>query len=165
MAMVQEVESARFAGIPASAVANNFKIHIAKFKDMCRIDSGMFKKEYTLEFEDRGSYLYARLNGKDSFVDSLSYWHQIADRVKDLGFHRLLVHENLEGEVSEGEIYDLVIDLKDTDLLSVKIAFYDENQDEAALNAFAQLVAVNRGGNVKIFHSLGTAQRWIEQVG
>jgi hypothetical protein len=40
--------------------------------------------DYHLEFEDRGTYLFARLTGKDSFAASLSYWNQIADEVARL---------------------------------------------------------------------------------
>ena len=34
----------------------------------------MAENDYTLEFEDRGSYLYAHLTGMDSFAASLSYF-------------------------------------------------------------------------------------------
>ena len=123
----------------------------------------MHEQQYTLEFEDRGSYLYARLTGNDSFAASLSYWHQIADYGKGKGIQKLLVHENLIGEVSETEMYDVMMDLKDSGLLSVKIAFYDENKAETELNSLGQLVATNRGANIQIFGSLEDAEHWIEQ--
>ncbi|MBT8043124.1 MAG: hypothetical protein KJN98_08130 [Pontiella sp.] len=120
--------------------------------------------EYQLEFENCGSYLYARLSGKDSFPASLSYWNKIADQIKQTKHDRLLVHENLIGELTEAEMYDLVVDLQDSGLIDVRIAFFDENPADESLNNLGQLVANHRGGDVCIFKSLSTARRWIEQV-
>ena len=118
---------------------------------------------YTLSFENRDSYLYAHLVGQDSFRASLSYWNDIADKVGELGLTKLLVHEDLIGEVTETQIYELIMDLMNSSLRAVKIAFYDENSDDTDLNALGQLIANNRGANVKIFPSLEAAKHWIEQ--
>ena len=118
---------------------------------------------YSLKFEDRNSYLYVHLTGQDSFEASLSYWNEIADQVKELGSKKLLVHEDLTGEVTEIEIYDVILDLVTSGLMDLKIAFYDEKSEDAALNALGHLVATNRGANIMIFKSLEAAQHWIEQ--
>ena len=118
---------------------------------------------YSLKTEDRGSYLYAHLTGQDSFEASLSYWNEIADKVKELDAKKLLVHEDLTGEVTEVEIYDIMMDLVNSGLADLKIAFYDENHTDAALNSLGKLVANNRGANVMILNSLKAAQGWIEQ--
>jgi len=117
---------------------------------------------YTLLFEDRGSYLYAHLAGEDSFAASLSYWNEIADKVKELDCSKLLVHENLTGEVTGAEMYDLITDLQQSDLTKIQIAFIDENLDDAALNHMGGHIAASRGANIQIFKSLNDAQYWIE---
>lgn len=123
----------------------------------------MSVNDYNLVFEDRGAYLYAHVSGKDSFAACLSYWHAIADKVAEFGLRKLLVHENLEGDISEGEIFDLMVDLKDSGLLGIRIAFFDENDADSQINNLGRLVANNRGGNVCIFQSLEAAQSWIER--
>lgn len=119
--------------------------------------------DYCLRFEDRGSYLYAHLTGDDSFAASLRYWNDIADEIERLGCGRLLVHEKLSGQVSGREMYDLIIDLKDSALKEVKIAFYDENSTDTFLNNLGKLIANHRGGNVRIFANLDAARQWIEE--
>jgi hypothetical protein len=117
---------------------------------------------YQLEFEARDTYLYARLTGKDSFAASLSYWNEIKDKVQDTGAKKLLVHENLEGEVNEEEMYDLMVDLVRDDFPEVQVAFFDENLNDAAINHLGKMVANNHGANVRIFESLSNARYWIE---
>ena len=123
----------------------------------------MSKFNYQLTFDNREIYLYVFIKGQDSFAASLSYWNEIADEVKRLGCTKLLVHEQLEGNVDEGEIFDVIMDLKESVLRGVQIAFYDENRDDIPINALGQLVANNRGGAVRLFHNLKAAMNWIEQ--
>ena len=123
----------------------------------------MNKRDYNLEFENRGSYLYVKLTGRDSFKSSLEYWSKIGAKTLELGHQKVFVHENLDGELTEAEIYHIVTKFKEVGLLGIQIAFFDENFTEASINAFGELVASNRGANVKIFQSLEEAQRWIEK--
>jgi len=118
---------------------------------------------YQVEFEMRDTYLYAHLTGKDSFAASLSYWNEIKDKVEDCRAKKLLVHEDLEGEVTEVEMYDLMVDLLHNGFPDVKVAFSDENPADSALNHLGKMVAENRGANVRIFEDLSRAQYWIEQ--
>ena len=122
----------------------------------------MCNLEYQLEFEARDTYLYARLTGRDSFAAGLSYWNEIKDKVKDTGTKKLLVHEDLEGKVTEEEMYDLMVDLVRNDIPEVQVAFFDENLDDAAINHLGKMVAENRGANVRIFERLSDARYWIE---
>jgi hypothetical protein len=122
----------------------------------------MVEHAYTLTFEDRGSYLYVYLAGADSFAASLSYWNEIVDRVRKFDFRRLLFHENLLGDVNEGELYDILMDILPAPA-GLKIAFYDENKTDEQINELGQLIAANRGANIRIFQSLESAQDWIMQ--
>jgi hypothetical protein len=125
----------------------------------------MSTNNYRLTFEDRDTYLYAHLMGEDSFAASLSYWNEIADKVKALDCRKLLIHEDLTGKVVESEMHEIIMDLMPSGLLDVQIAFFDENLNGASMNALGQSLAVNKGANVKIFDSLNAAQDWITQDG
>jgi hypothetical protein len=116
---------------------------------------------YQLTFEDRNTYLYVRLTGEDSFAASLSYWNKIADQAKLRGCEKMLIHENLVGKVAESEMGEIIRDLLPSGLAEIQIAFFDENVEDAAINALGQTLAVDRGANVKIFTSLDDAKDWI----
>lgn len=120
----------------------------------------MTSKAFILKFEVRDNYLYAHLSGKDSFAASLDYWNQIADRVKKLNLSRVLVHENLTGEVSEGEIFDVMMDVLPAST-GIRIALYDENNADKNINDLGQLIANNRGADICIFQTLEAAEKWV----
>ena len=120
---------------------------------------------YRLTFEDRDTYLYAHLMGEDSFAASLSYWNEIADKVKAMDCRKLLIHEDLTGKVVESEMHEIIIDLMPSGLVDIQIAFFDENIDDTPMNALGQSLASNIGANVKIFDSLEAAKQWITQDG
>ena len=125
----------------------------------------MKNEAFNLKLQYCCTYLYARLTGEDSFAASLDYWNVIADKVRELECDKLLVHENLAGTVTEDEMSDLIMDLKSSGLLDIRIAFYDENPDHAAINAFGQSLASAEGANIGIFDSLEEARHWIGQEG
>jgi len=118
--------------------------------------------DYKLVFDNRGTYLYAFITGQDSFAAALSYWNEIADEIQRLGYTKLLVHEQLEGNVDEAEVFDIIMDLKDSALRGVQIALYDEHREDIPINALGQLIANNRGGAVRIFQNLTAAMQWTE---
>ena len=89
----------------------------------------MSPQKFILDFEARENYLYAHLSGKDSFAASLDYWNQIVDQVQQLNVTKVLVHENLTGEVSEGELFDVIMDILPSSS-GIQVAFYDENDAE-----------------------------------
>ncbi|MEE9368502.1 MAG: hypothetical protein V3V05_06515 [Pontiella sp.] len=122
----------------------------------------MAHPDYNLLFEDRSTYVYAYLTGTDSFSASLSYWNEIADKTKALGYRKVLVHENLLGDITEGEVFELVKDLLETSR-EIQVALFDENNTDSRINARGQLFASNRGATVRIFKSLGDAEQWIKQ--
>jgi len=121
----------------------------------------MSAPEYFLSFEDRGDYLYTLITGQDSFSASLRYWNEIADEAARRGHRRLLVHECMTGQVRTREIYALIMDLKDSALKDVRIAFYDENAGDSFMNMLGKLAANFRGGDVRIFSDLDAARDWI----
>lgn len=124
----------------------------------------MSDSNFTLTFEDRGRYLYAHLTGEDSFAASLDYWNRIADKVNELGYQKVLVHENLEGGVSEGELFEIVLDVVPAGA-GIEVAFFDEHQSDDPINELGELIAGNRGADIRIFKSLADAECWMDRDG
>jgi len=123
----------------------------------------MSPQKFILDFEARENDLYAHLSGKDSFAASLDYWNQIVDQVQKLNVTKVLVHENLTGEVSEGELFDVIMDILPSSS-GIQVAFYDENDADRSINEFGRLVSNNRGADIQIFQSLETAEKWIQEA-
>ncbi|MDF7801990.1 hypothetical protein P4C99_21115 [Pontiellaceae bacterium B1224] len=123
----------------------------------------MNAKEYTLQFELRDDYLYAHLEGKDSFSAGIEYWTRIANKVRDLELTKVLVHENLVGEISEGEIFEIVQDVLPVST-GIHIALFDEQVGNSELNELGVLMAQNRGIDIEIFQSLEAAEKWIKET-
>lgn len=123
-------------------------------------NASMNMREFTLTYEIRENYLYAHITGRDSFAASLDYWNKIAGKVRQLGLNKLLVHENLIGAVSEGEIFDVMMDILPSST-GIKVAFYDENNADQNINDLGQLIANNRGADICIFQTLEAAEKWI----
>lgn len=115
---------------------------------------------YQIIFEDRDEFLYVHLTGRDSLAASLAYWGEIAEKAKELDLRRVLVHEALEGEVNEGEMFEIITGVVPSGR-GVRVAFFDENQANVKINALGQLIAENRGALIKIFPTLKAAENWI----
>jgi hypothetical protein len=120
----------------------------------------MNTEQYTLNFELRGDYLYVLLEGKDSYSASISYWTRIAEEAKARNLTKVLVHENLEGEISEGEVFGLIIEVLPANT-GIKIALFDEQNVSSEINELGELVAQNRGADIHIFQSLECAEHWL----
>ena len=114
----------------------------------------------SLHFEHRNSYLYVKLTGKDSYDESIAYWTKIAKKTRALGLSSVLVHEELEGQITEGEIFQLLMELVPT-AIGIRVALFDEHQADLEVNKLGSLIANNRGCEIRIFQSLEDAEAWI----
>lgn len=117
-------------------------------------------KPYRLTFEVRPGYLYAYVEGEaDSYDISMAYWREMADETARLGIENLLVDENIIDVVSELDAYRLASDIAKMGF--GRVAFYDRHLSHQEVNAFAELVAVNRGGNGRVFNDIDAATAWL----
>lgn len=121
-----------------------------------------FGKALFLKFEHRPKYLYAYVSGeKDSYEISKQYWTEIAERLKESGFDRVLIDEDIEEVVSLMDEFQLVSELPEIGFTGIRIAFYDRKIEHKDLNEFGELVASNRGMNARVFNDLELAVAWI----
>ena len=124
----------------------------------------MTEKQYTLTFEERPDYLYARVEGEhDSYEISRDFWIEIAGECEKRGTRKLLVEENIPEAVSVSEMYAIASELPDR-FLDVSLAFVDPHADQAELNSFGELVAQNRGVRGRFFADVASAEEWLANV-
>ncbi|MEW6361128.1 MAG: hypothetical protein AB1477_03305 [Acidobacteriota bacterium] len=120
-------------------------------------------KGYRIYFEDRGDYLFVRIEGEfDSVTISNSYWREIGEKCEELKPRRLFVEEDLRQQVdSVADIYQVASEIFHRSLFGIKIAFFDTQPDHHQKNIFAELVARNMGLNVRIFDNKDAAMDWL----
>lgn len=119
-------------------------------------------KLYTLTFEERDNYLYAKVEGDiDNYEVSSGYWREIAEKCKDLSTKRVLIVEDLPGDSSMAEVYLVAAELPNMGFHGIKVAFVDGHLDQQEVNQFGELVAINRGLYGKIFCDVSEAENWL----
>ena len=124
----------------------------------------MTAKQYTLTFEERPHYLYARVEGeKDSYEISHAFWTEVAGECERRRASKVLVEENIPEVVSVSEMYAIASELPDM-FLSVSIAFVDPHANQAELNSFGELVAQNRGVRGRFFADVASAEEWLRTL-
>lgn len=99
--------------------------------------------------------------GKTSYETGINLWKEIGRKCNELGVDKLIVEENLDGQVTVTEMYDITSKFPNFGLLGKKIAFTDRKLSDEDGNKFGQLVASNCGINLRIFPSLKDAEKWI----
>lgn len=116
---------------------------------------------YTLSFEQRPEYLYAYVEGeKDNYDISISFWRDIAAECARLQARRVLVDENIKGNVSMADMYKVAAEIPSM-FSGIAIAFVDRYADQQEINQFGELVAQNRGVRGRYFKSIDAAEEWL----
>ena len=118
-------------------------------------------KPYQISFEQRPDYLYVYVEGEhDSYAISHAYWSEISLECERVNADRVLVDENLTECVSVVEMYQIASEIPGM-FSGISIAFVDRHADQAVLNEFGELVAVNRGVTGKFFVDAKDAEKWL----
>jgi hypothetical protein len=123
----------------------------------------METKHYRITFENRPEYLYALVEGeRDSYEISRQFWSEIAAECERVRPKRLLVEEDLKQQLpSIADTYQGAAERPDMGLVGIRIAFFDVHPDQHEQNQFGELVARNRGINMKVFVDRDEAVRWL----
>lgn len=116
---------------------------------------------YELTFESREHYLYCLVTGEESSQTSLAYWREVAEKCDELGFKKALVEEELEGQLSDVDMFRACAEFPKLGLIGKKIAFVDRHADHDHGNRFGRTVAFNRGIDIMIFEHVEDAQKWL----
>ncbi|GAB1596915.1 hypothetical protein [Lysobacter claricitrinus] len=116
---------------------------------------------YTLRFEPREHYLFARVDGpEDTFEVSIAYWTEIEAECRARGVRRLLVVEALAGNAVPAEMADVVDALIGMGFRDMRVAYVDATEDAGLLVA-AEARAVNAGLVGRVFRDEAGAERWL----
>ena len=116
---------------------------------------------YSIQFESKPNYFYCFVSGQESYETSLEIWRRIGQKVAEIRCENLLVEEDLEGQLSDIEMYELTSRFGDMGLRGVRIAFVDRHMDHEQGNRLGELVATNRGLSGRVFGTLQEAEEWL----
>jgi len=116
---------------------------------------------YSIRFEDRKEYLYVHVEGQDSLETSISYWQEVSRQAEADGFKKILIEEDLEGQLTDLDIYQLTSDFLEMGLGKFLIGFVDIREENTNRIRFGELVATNRGIRGKIFETVDEAEAWL----
>jgi len=93
---------------------------------------------------------------------SSGYWLRIIDEVRDTGASQLLVLDGMQGEVlgddDLGRFFDA---LAGKGLEGVRVAYVEGRADQIPRTEYAELMARERGYDVRIFNSETDALVWL----
>ena len=121
-------------------------------------------KDYKLEIEPRGDYLYAYYEAeKDSVELSNELWGKISSQMTSSNLSKLLVVENIK--INPGsvlEVYNIVNAVIKLDFRGKTIAFVDLIEEHYSSNKFGETLAVNLGVNGKLFKTIEEAEEWLK---
>lgn len=119
-------------------------------------------KPFSLTLEERPDYLYAYVSGKhDSYEISKQYWREISDECARIGASKVLIDEDLRDNATMADAFRLTTDILQMGFGGIKLAFVDRCSDQNDLNTFGELVAVNRGVNIKMCKGIAEVERWL----
>jgi len=116
---------------------------------------------YTLQVEPRSDYLYFQVEGDASYETAMGFWREIGRKCKNLRYKKLLIEENLEGQISDAEVFWITARFREFGFIGKKIAFIDRYANHDDGNGFFQLAASNRGIFMRIFKDVDEAEKWI----
>lgn len=120
------------------------------------------EKSYSIDFQDRGRYLFAHVEGERGTLEiATEYWKEIAQRTIESGLKRILVVEDIPEMISIAEVHQLVTSLAELPVKDVRLAFVDLYAEHSSLNDFGVLVSENRGFSVRSFDTEEAAEAWL----
>lgn len=118
-----------------------------------------------LTFEPGAEYLYAYIESDiDSYEIALGHWQEIAGQLFERNLQRVLVHENILGELSDSDAFKLATELREIGFSNVKIAILDDQPVHRRSTEFGVLVGSNRGLRVKSFETAPEAVNWLMEA-
>jgi hypothetical protein len=115
-----------------------------------------------VRFESRESYLLAHITGRGEELETTrATWRSIAAECKQRGFARVLILEDIEGELPFMQQYAFADGLSHLGFDGTKVAFVDAKPEQFTNNKFAEDVAVNRGALGRMFQTVAEAEAWL----
>jgi len=117
-------------------------------------------KPYSIETENRGSYLYAIIGGiKVTPEMAKHYWTEIVDECKDLGLTKILAEKNFIETISMDSLAEL--NPYFTELFKgFSVAFVDRYSHDD-ISELGKKLARSSGVKMQIFDDVLEAEKWL----
>lgn len=119
---------------------------------------------YRLEFDYHPPRLRVRvIGGRDTgLAVSSEYWLLIGDEVRASGAQELLVLDAMQGEVMTPEDLERFFDvISGRGLEQVRLAYVEGRSDQFPRIEYAELMARERGYDIRMFNSETDAEVWL----
>ena len=119
---------------------------------------------YSFVAEMKPTYLHVRGSGEQTEENALRFLIDAYRACVERTMGRLLLEACFTGKaLSMAGAYSVIVDRSHDGSMLKSIAYVDTNPAHAhAMAEFAELVAKNRGVNVRLFESAAAAERWLE---
>ncbi len=117
---------------------------------------------FSVHIEHRTEYLYARIEGFGlGYDEHKECWQSIAEEFNRSSHFRLLVEQSSGQSLDMTDAFQLSTDIAEMGFEDCKSAYVDPNEDNIEVNEFAEVVALNRGFNGKVFTNIDDAETWL----
>jgi len=118
--------------------------------------------DFEIYFTWFGDYLLARVEGlTDSLGTTVAYWSMVAAECRRRGAKRLLVVENLKGEIGEVPAEEIFQKLIVLGFEGIKIAFVDRSETRWSVQEQVSLMAREHGITGRVFTQERDAVTWL----
>src|SRR5215203_3872127 len=115
---------------------------------------------YTIEFEDRGEYLYVLVGGRKLTAEiSAAYWREIAHQCFKAKKFKILIEKDFRKTVSPPEMLEMGNYLGYL-LPTFKVAFVDRYRHQE-INELGKTVARHREVIMQLFETVEEAEHWL----
>jgi hypothetical protein len=122
----------------------------------------VLQKPYSLIFDERPEYLYARVTGERMTLDiARSYLKDILDECRELKYHRLMIERDVPEQLPTTKFPQLAKDFVRLGITDLRIAFVDRRIDDLGLIRFAAAATRALGINVRVYRGRPEARRWL----
>lgn len=122
-----------------------------------RLEGSGFK----VDIERYGGHLRAYVfDGIDSRAVSIAMWTLLAAQCREYAVTRLLVIEDLDASVGDGDIEAIVQAMSECGFAGIRIAFV-ELRDDVPINEQGEILALERGITVQVFSNEADARNWL----
>ena len=123
---------------------------------------------YEFTVEQKPTHLHVRVSGENTPPTIAKYLADTREACARLRCPFVLIEEHLVGPpLNTVQIFGVVTEGSKNVWPTVqRVAFVDASPErDRAGNRFAETVAVNRGVNVRVFDTVGEAERWLTERG
>jgi len=120
--------------------------------------------EYAMTLEENPGYLHATATGERTAANALRFLREAYQACVRLHHDALLIEIRFTGaSLSLGSLFGVINDRAMDGASLRRIAYVEPELRDRSHADFAELVAVNRGVNVRLFPDVDAAREWLSE--